>query len=219
MKNSELNQMLQSPQNKLIIKCKTKYVSNITSLLKLSAIQNATTIDPADYVAISGEVMSLPKTVTNRLGLDGFTTDDIRVGDTAIFSHMVIYDLFIPAEGEDPIYRNRLWYRGEEYFLADVSLIHAVIRDGQIIMVNGFVMLRPFQESKIILAASSKKTKGTVKCQVMYIGNPRKGKTSIDAKQGDWVYFNPFIAQKYQINNKPFVIVQQHQILGMDVPA
>jgi len=40
----------------------------------------------------------------------------------------------------------------------------------------------------------------------------------IDAKQGDWAYFNPMIATKYQINNKPFVIVQQSQLLGVDIP-
>ena len=207
---------MQSPTNKIIVKVKHKYISNISDLLKRSAIQNNSSVDPTDYVNICGEVVGLPKKVYDRFGLEGFTTDDIKVGDIAIFSSTVIYNFNESAEGGEPVYKNRLWYGGIEYFIADISLIYGVIRGEEIIMVNDYVMLRPFQESKIILSAGMKKAKGTVKCQIMHIGNSLKGKKPVDAKQGDWAYFNPMIATKYQINNKPFVIVPQSQILGVD---
>lgn len=209
--------MIVSPTNKIIVSVKHKFISNITDLLKRSAIQNNSSVDPTDYVNITGEVLSVPKRIDDRFGLNGFTADEIQVGDTAIFSHAVIYDLIPQEEGVDPIYRNRIWWEAKECFAADISLIYGVIRNDEIIMINGYVMLRPFQEAKILLAASSKRTKGTVKCQVMHIGSPRTHLKPIDAKQGDWIYLNPMIATKYQINNKPFVIIQQSHVLGVEI--
>ena len=51
----------------------------------------------------------------------------------------------------------------------------------------------------------------------MHIGSNINNEQPIDAKQGDWAYFNPMIATKYQINNKPFVIVPQSHLLGVDI--
>lgn len=205
-----------SPSNKVIVKVKHKYVSNISDLLKRASIQNNSSVDPTDVVNIVGEVVSVPKTVYDKFGLTGFSCEGIEVGDMAIFSHQVIYSFNEKTEGGEPMYKNRIWYNGQEYFLADISLIYAVIRNDEIKMINGYVMLRPFQESKIVLFAGSKIAKGTVKCQIMYIGGSLKNEVPIDAKQGDWAYFNPMIATKYQINNKPFVIVTQTHILGVD---
>lgn len=210
--------MLTSPTNKVIVAVKHKFISNITDLLKRSAIQNNSSVDPTDYVNIVGEVVSVPKRVDERFGLNGFSCDDIQVGDTAIFSHAVIYDMIPQEEGVDPIYRNRIWWEAKECFSADISLIYGVIRNGEIIMINGYVMVKPFQEAKILMAASARRAKGAVKCQVMHIGKPRTHLQLIDAKEGDWIYFNPMIATKYQINNKPFAIIQQSHVLGVEVP-
>lgn len=207
-----------SPSNKVIVRVKHKYISNISDLLKRASIQNNSSVDPTDVVNIVGEVVSLPKITVDRFGLNGFTTNDIQVGDLAIFSHQVIYSFYEQEAGKEPVYKNMIWHEGKEYFTADISLIYGVIRGEEIHMINGYVMLRPFQESKIILAAGSKIAKGTVKCQIMHIGNNLSEQQKIDAKQGDWVYFNPMIATKYQINNKPFVIIQQSQLLGVDIP-
>lgn len=208
-----------SPSNKVIVRVKHKYISNISDLMKRAAIQNNSSVDPTDVVNIVGEVVSVPKMVIDRFGLKGFTTNDIQVGDLAIFSHQVIYSFHEQVEGKEPVYRNMIWHEGKEYFAADISLIYGIIRGEEIHMINGYVMLRPFQESKIVLAAGSKIARGTVKCQIMHIGGTLAGEQKIDAKQGDWAYFNPMIATKYQINNKPFVIVPQSHIFGVDIPS
>lgn len=207
-----------SPTNKVIVTVKHKYIGNISDLLKRASIQNNSSVDPTDVVNIVGEVVSVPKMTIDRFGLHGFSTSDIQVGDLAIFSHQVIYSFHEQEVGKDPVYKNMIWHEGKEYFAADISLIYGVIRGEEIIMINGYVMLRPFQGSKIILAAGSKIAKGTVKCQIMHIGGALSNETAVDAKQGDWAYFNPMIATKYQINNKPFVIIQQSQLLGVDIP-
>ena len=209
--------MIQSPVNNVIVKVKTKYIGNISKILQLSAIQNGSSVDSVDLVNIMGEIVSLPRTVSDKIGYVGFSTKDLQVGDTAIFSYSIIHDFVIPAEDTDPIYRNRFMYKGEEYFLADITKIFGVIRDEEIIMVNGYVMASEFSESNFVLPASLKKIKKAAETNVMHIGYPKTEETSIDVDNGDKIYFNSITAQKYQINQKPFSIIQQNKIFGKEV--
>jgi len=209
--------MIQSPVNNVIVKVKTKYIGNISKILQLSAIQNGSSVDSVDLVNIMGEIVSLPRTVSDKIGYVGFSTKDLQVGDTAIFSYSIIHDFVIPAEDADPIYRNRFMYKGEEYFLADITKIFGVIRDEEIIMVNGYVMASEFSESNFVLPASLKKIKKAAETNVMHIGYPKTEETSIDVDNGDKIYFNSITAQKYQINQKPFSIIQQNKIFGKEV--
>ena len=209
--------MIQSPVNNVIVKVKTKYIGNISKILQLSAIQNGSSVDSVDLVNIMGEIVSLPRTVSDKIGYVGFSTKDLQVGDTAIFSYSVIHDFVIPEEDADPIYRNRFMYKGEEYFLADITKIFGVIRDEEIIMVNGYVMASEFSESNFVLPASLKKIKKAAETNVMHIGYPKTEETSIDIDNGDKIYFNSITAQKYQINQKPFSIIQQNKIFGKEV--
>ena len=116
----------------------------------------------------------------------------------------------------DPLYKNLISIQGKEFWMADITKIYAVIRNGEIIMVNGYVMARPFEKDLIFTTAKSKKLKGVKSSQIMHIGNPREGKTPIQAKMGDNIYYSPNLPIPYQINDKPFIILQQHQVLGYD---
>ncbi len=211
--------MLQAAINNIIVEVTTKYIGNISQILRMSSIQQGASVDHADYVNIMGKVISVPKTFCEKKEYKGFSTKDIQPGDTAIFSFAVIYDFIQKEPDAEPVYKNRIWHEGKEYFICDIRHVFAVIRNEQIIMVNGYVMLSPFEEGKIILAAESKKTKGTTQSQIMYINNPKENQQPLEATQGDLAYFNPMIAQKYQINNKPFIILQQSQILGVTQPV
>lgn len=209
--------MIQSAQNNVIVKVATDYIGNISDLLKRSAIQNNSSVDPVDYVNIVGEIISIPKSISNKRDYEGFSTKDIKVGDTAIFSYAVIYSLVTQEEGAEPIYKNKIKHNGKEYFLADIRNIYGVIRNGGIIMVNGYVMLSEYEKSKIVMAASYKQSKGVVKSKVMHIGNCKENAMPISVIQGDTVFFNPSKSQHYQINNKPFIILNQSQILSKEV--
>lgn len=209
--------MITSAENKIILKITTKYISNFTDIMKVSAIQNFATLHLEDLCNIVGEVVSLPKSISKDRTHTGFSTKDIRVGDKAIFSFSVVYD-FIQKEDADPLYKNLITYKTKEYWQADITKIYAVIRDGEIIMVNGYVMATPFQEDKIVVSAVSKKIKGCKSSTVMHVGNPKETLKKIPIKSGDTIYFNPMIAQKYQINDKHFIILQQHQVLGKSSP-
>lgn len=206
--------MIQSPANKVIVHPAARYTKNITELMKRSAIQNGASVDPADVVNIVGEVISVPKYISPTNDYKGFSIKDIKVGDTAIFSYKVIYDIVIKQEGEEPIYRNSIVYEGKEYFACDIRNLFGVIREGEIIMVNGFVMLEDFEESKIILPASLSKQKNAASSKILYIGSNRTNLSRITAQEGDTVFFNSKQAQHYQINDKKFIIMQQEKILG-----
>lgn len=202
--------MFQAPFDKVVVTVETKYIRNMTSLLKMAAIQNNTSIDPADYVNIVGKVISVPFAITDKRENTGFTAKDILPGDTAIFSHSVIYDLVQLDPEAEPIFRNLVWYKGKEYFLADITHIYAVIRNDKIRMQNGYVMLVEMQQpSKIILNQTTKKSISAFRATVSQTQSGR------DYWQGSEVYYHPNKIRLYQINSKPFGIVRDKDILGV----
>lgn len=205
--------MFQPTENKVLVKVGNKHIQSISNILRLSAIQNNTSIDPADYVSITGDVIALPKRIFG-IGYEGFSTDNIYEGDVAIFSYQVIYDILYKAATDKFEYRNMVTYEGEEYFLADIRNIFGVIRGGDIYMVNGYVMLTEYPKGIIVLQQSSKKVKGTTHSTVMHIGNPKTDEIPIDVVSGDEVLFSPTKPQHYKIGDKPFIILRQNQILG-----
>ncbi len=199
--------MLQPPQNKVVIKVKDKYIQNMSNILRLSSLQNNTSIDPADFVQIVGDVVALPKTLSEEF--KAFSLEGIKVGDLAIFSYQVIYDI-VMKEGSDKLdFRNMITYNGEEYFLADISKIFGVIRDEKIHMINKWVMLTEYPKNVIVMQNQNKKAKGTVSSQII------SGGEGIGLSIGDNVCFSPYKPQHYQINKKPFIILRQNQILGI----
>jgi co-chaperonin GroES (HSP10) len=209
--------MIQSPSNKIIVFPKTKYTKNITDLMKRSAIQNGATVDPTDVVNIVGEIISIPAHISQTPDYAGFTTDNLQVGDIAIFSFKVIYDLIIKQENGEPVYRNLLTYNGKEYFACDIRNLFGVIRGEEIIMVNGYVMLTEHEESKLILSPSLKNQKKAKSSNVMHIGENLSHLKKINATNGDLVFYNHLKAQHYQINDKKFIILQQSKIFGKEI--
>jgi len=209
--------MIISAQNQLIVQVKSKYCQNFSDLMKRAAIMDNTSIHLEDFVSIVGTVVSIPRSISDDRTHTGFSTKDIQVGDGVIFSFSVIYDHYQKMQEGEFIYKNLITLNAQEFWMADITKIYAVIRNEKIIMINGYVMATPFREDKIILAQTSKKTKGVKSSEIMHIGNPKENRTPITAKQGDTVFYNPSVAIKYQINNKPFIILQQHHILGKTV--
>jgi len=206
--------MIQSPCDKVLVKVKDKYTQKMSNILRLASLQNNTSIDPADFVNIVGEVVSLPKSISPFN--EGFSTKGINVGDMAIFSYQVIYDIILKAETDKLEFRNMITYNGEEYFLADITLIFAVIRDEEIKMINGWVMLNEYKKSVILMQNQNKKTKGTVTSDILFINDSKSNEKAINVNNGALVYFSPYRPQHYHINGKPFIILRQNQILGKE---
>lgn len=206
--------MIISPQDKILVTVKSKYTKDFGSLTKRFAIDQGTSVHLEDLVSIVGTVASLPKTLS-KINIDnGYSMDEIKVGDMLIFSFSVIYDFYQKEVDGDLLYRNRIFYSGRDYWMADITKIFAIIRGDKIIMINGFVMASTFEEDKIFTQPSHKTVRKCKSSKVLYIGNPKTNAKKIGVKPGDVIYYNPAKVQKYQINNKPFIILTQQQVLG-----
>lgn len=200
----------QAPIDKVVVMVETKYIKNFTTIMKMAAIQNNTSIEPADYVNIVGKVISVPFRISNKREYVGFSAKNILPGDTAIFSHSVIYDFCQTDPEAEPIYRNLVWYKGKEYFVADITHIYAIIRDDKLMMQNGYVMLTNMGETPKIYLTQGQKRK--VSAASATVSQAQGGK---DYWQGSEVYYNPNKIRLYQINGKPFGIVRDRDILGV----
>jgi len=204
--------MFQHSLNNVIIKIKHKYIGNITDIMKVAAIQNNSSVQIADIVNIVGEVVSVPLEISTwRREFKGFSARDIKVGDTAIFSHDVIHN-FTPNESTElPIFKNSFWYKDAEYWKCNIIHLYAVIRNEEIRMQNGYVMVGNMEKpSGLILPQRAKKMTNTATATVSHIEmNPT-------IKRGDKIYFNPNKLRLYQIDGKPFGILKKSQILGRD---
>lgn len=210
--------MFQSPMNNVIVTVKTKYIENFLNVLKGAAINHGSMLNQADYVNIIGTVVSVPKAISQKRDYVGYSASDIRVGDTVIFSHAVIYD-FLQLEPEaEPIYKNMIWYRGKEYFAADIQHIYAVVRDEQIRMQNGYLMLEDMQKPPlIILSKSTRRLISSAQATLKCIGRPLTTEHNIDVVPGDTVFYNPAKLRIYQVKGKTFGILRQRDVLGREV--
>ena len=205
---------IQSPQDNILVTVKSKYTKDFTSLTKRFALENATTVHLEDLVSICGTVYSLPKSLSQEKIDRGFSMDNIQVGDELIFSFNVIYDFFQKEPEGEMFYKNRLNYNGKDYWAADISKIFAVIRNDEIIMLNGYVMAMPFSEDLIITQDYVKSTRKCKFSRVIHIGEPRTNQPKIEVSQDDQIYYNPKKVTKYEINRKPFIILTQQQVFG-----
>jgi len=209
--------MLQSPQDKVFVTVTSKYTKDFGSLTKRFAIEQGTSVHLEDLVNIVGTVYSLPKEITKEKKEQGFSMDEIQPGDQLIFSFSVIYDFYQKHPEGEILYRNRINYKGKDYWLADISKIFAIIRGEEIIMINGFVMASRFAENRLFTQPEYKTTRISKSSEVLHIGSPRTNLKKISAKSGHTIYYNPAKVQKYEINGKPFLILNQSQVLGRKV--
>jgi len=200
----------------VILKVKSKFTQNFDKMIAMANLYQGSQVNPADYVNIVGEVVAVPRSVKKRMDYDGFSPKDIQVGDQAIFSYEVIYNLEELQNGKFA-YKNQLNYKKDEVFLADITNIFAVIRDEEIIMVNGYVMLQDISEpSKLILVTEKRVTPNAVSATVVAIGNPLTNQKPIDVQANEKVLLDFRKVQHYQINDQKFGIVQQRHIYAVE---
>lgn len=210
--------MFQAPFNNVIVKVTSKFLIGPNRFLREDILNPDSRLNMADYVQIVGEIVSIPKKISNTLGYGGYSLADIRIGDTAIFSYSVIYNYKVDENGE-VIFKNMVYYNAEEYFSADIQYIYAVIRNEQIRMQNGYVMVAGIEKPPLILlSAETKKLVSSAQSIVTHIGRCLTTEKPIDVMPGDTVYFNSNKVITYQLNDKSFGILKQSHILGKKIP-
>lgn len=210
--------MIKCPLNKVVVQVETKYHKNFSNMIKRANMNPSSQVNPADYVQILGKVVSVPDMISIRLDYKGFTTIDIYPDDIAIFRYDVIYDFIENSEGDEPVYKNMIWVKGQEYFFADIQKVFGVIRAGEIIMANGYCMVENMSPKPIIvLPQHLKNVIQVASATLTQIGMPLSHHKHIGATRGDTIFYNPNILQHYEINGKQFGILTQKQVLGRKI--
>lgn len=205
--------MIQAPINDLIVQIASTYQD------KIGNIWIDTRYDPTEHATLVGKVHSVPRyVVQDRPDYKGYSVKDVQVDDTVIMRYDVTSMYKLQKKDEAPTYKHYFMYKGQHYWRAAIIKCFAVIREQRIIMLNGYLMTElPPPPPKIYLQAKYKQLQRTVGVVVRYVGNPLEGVEDIGAKPGDTVYVNPRVIQTYQINGKPFCIVKQSQVCGVEI--
>jgi hypothetical protein len=211
--------MIQSLQNNIICSIYPKFISGYSNIIKAANSNPGSQLNPADLVNIVGTVVSIPKRITtDKWGYQGYSTKDIQVEDKLIFSYTIVYNLEEVEFSDVPLYKNMFWYQGKEYWKVDIQQAFAVIRDNEIIMLNGYCMVEDMDvEAKIYLPQYLQRIAKTGSGILSHIGNPLEHKEKITAKQGERIYYNPNLLQRYQIKDNKFGIIRQDQIFCAEV--
>lgn len=205
--------MLQAAYNDIYVKVNNTSQKSKTQIAIAASMEHDSSVNLMDYITITGEVVSIPKKIETSEYDNGYSTKDIKVGDIAIFSYYVVGDLSI-LENEHR-HKNLVYYQGQQLFKASIENIFGVIRSGEIIMINGYVMIEDFAPSKLILPSYLKSLITASRSKILYIGNQKENEALVTAKQIDSIYFNQYIVQRYNIGDKKFCIIRQDQILGI----
>lgn len=79
------------------------------------------------------------------------------------------------------------------------------------------MMIKDFEAPKIFLSQSNARERSLQNSEVMHIGSPQEGENGIEVEMGENVFYNPNLAAKYQINGKPFRIIQQNKVFGKEI--
>jgi co-chaperonin GroES (HSP10) len=210
--------MFQSPLNNVVVQVDHKYHKDFTNIQKRAALNPGSQINGAEFVNVIGKVVSIPHSISTNRDYEGFTTNDIYPGDTAIFRYDVIYDFVQKEDVEEPVYKNLIWFKGKEYFMADIQKVFGVIRAGEIIMVNGYCMVENMSNpSALILPQHLKNVIQASSATLTHIGRNRTHLKDIKTQPGDTIYYNPTVLQNYEINGKKFGILSQRHILGRKI--
>jgi co-chaperonin GroES (HSP10) len=205
------------PYNNVVVQLTTRYIGNYSNIIKAAELNPGSRINPADLVQIVGEVVAVPCLVENeRLGYEGFSVKDIRVGDRAFFRFDVVFAFDESPDG-DATHRNLVSYIDGEYWLVDITKLFAVIREGEVIMQNGYVMVRDMsKKAMIVLPEHLTRITSAAHAIVANTGHPLKGEKPIDIKEGDKVFYNHNRLQEYKIGEESFGVLRQQDILGKE---
>ena len=96
----------------VLLRVKSKFTQHFDKMIAMANLHQGTQVNPADYVNIVGEVVAVPRSVNKRMDFVGFSPKDIQVGDQAIFSYSVIYNIEELGDGKMK-FLNQLNYKKE----------------------------------------------------------------------------------------------------------
>lgn len=213
-----------APANFLIVKMDKAFQDEIVfeSGVKLF---KPTDNEPEWHVSVTGTVISVPNRIQKKV--DGYEKpeykglkQDVKVGDTVIFSYMVCFDMDL-KERDTPVHANLFYHNGEWFWKVDYQFVLGYIRDGVLSAATGYVFLEAVEDGTekiglIWMPESTVKEKAKDKARVLAVGENKEHEPKLSIREGDIVYYPERFGQKYEINNRKYIVLNQNYLVGAE---
>jgi co-chaperonin GroES (HSP10) len=114
-------------------------------------------------------------------------------------------------------FKNLIEYNGEQYWKVDYNHVFALRRNGQIMMVGGYVFVEPVSEipqSGLIHLLRPIKAENEATARVLVVNEPRKGQKDLGIKPMDIVLYDRRYAQQYNVFGKDVLVLKHYQVLA-----
>jgi len=209
---------MRCPVKYLIVTLEKKFIDTVT-FKSGQTLYIDPSWQPEEFAAMEATVVGVPGSLGD-LGYKGYTID-MRPGDKIWMHYGTVARYTDQPDRDTPIYKNLFLVEGVEYWKCALGHVLAYIRDGEIHMVNGWVMGDILEESVpqsslIIIPDNYSVKKHKDKMRVRHIGPNLSHEPKLRAKAGDIVYIDPKYVQEYHINEDAFYIVRQSRIQGYE---
>lgn len=158
-----------------------------------------TTWNPEFYAQTNGLVTGLPR----------FNELDVTTGDQIYFSYQVVEDK-IQRDRDTDVHKNLLFRKGKKVWLVAPELIYFRVRNDQLQMLNGYVLLDMIEEetkSALIVPDYLKKVKVVGQARVVAAKNYQKGEV---------IMFDKRFVETYELFGKEYYILNENRILARD---
>jgi co-chaperonin GroES (HSP10) len=211
------------PVNNVIVTLEKKFYDSITfkSGVKLH-------VDPAfhpeEYAMLKATVVSVPHSIIDRYDYRGMRIE-MKPGDELLVRYDLVFGYKSQPDRDTPIYKNLfLLHDGEkyqEYWLCDLQKVFAIVRDGEFIMQNGYVLLDPVLEQTetisnyLVLPDTATQKQSKRAGIVRAIGAPLANRPVLCVQHGDKVLVLPGTIQHYRVDETEFLICKQSHLLAV----
>lgn len=188
---------MRSPK-KFIVQLDRAYMDEIQTKSGITLYRD-TTWHPEFYAQTNGQVTNVP--VFNGL--------DVTKGDQIYFSYQVVEDKE-QRDRDTDVHKNLLFYKGKKAWLVAPELIYFRVRNDQIQMLNGYVLLDMIEEetkSILVIPDYLKKVKVIGQARVVSAKNYDKDEV---------IMFDKRFVETYELFGKEYYILNETRILARE---
>ena len=181
---------------KFIVQLEKAYMDEIQIKSGITLYRD-TTFHPEYYAQTNGVVTGLPR----------FNELDITTGDQIYFSYQVVEDK-IQRDRDTDVHKNLLFRKGKKVWLVAPEHIYFRVRNDQLQMVNGYVLLDFIEEetqSALIVPEYLKKVKLIGQARVV---------SAQEHKAGEVIFFDKRFVETYELFGREYYILNQTRILA-----
>lgn len=191
--------MVISPRKKFTVKFDKEFDDEVVTKSGIKLYRD-TSYHPELYTQTRGKVVGVPR----------FSNISVSEGDELFFSYQVVID-WQQRDNDTPIHRNMIYYEQEKYWMVDERLCYFKVKDDQITMLNGYMLLNTIEEevkSSLIIPEYLKKKLAIGSSIVVESGDNEL------CKKGDVIFFDKRFVEYYQFFGMEYSILKKSRVLA-----